>query len=155
MAMRGSIALAAMLAVVVGVKGAQASDDAAAAKAAAAEKSVHSVSVFSYVQDWRGRNGPIPVLVTMNVQGKKALGVFCGNVPKLEATVLRTLLSRTQRSPGDGTELASFRAPLHDAIEKMFPPKAMKGLDMKAGVQPSDFSDDLRKTSSACSGLKG
>jgi hypothetical protein len=153
--MKGSIALAAMLAVVVCVKAAQASDDAAVAKAEAAEKTVHSVSVFSYVQDWNGRNAPVPVLVTMNVQGKKALGMFCTHVPKVEATVLRTLLSGTQRSRRRGTRLASLEAPLRETIGKMFPPKAMKGIKLRTAMQPSDFSDDLRKTSSACSALKG
>ncbi len=82
--------------------GAVAGDDeeaAAKAKAAAeaAAKELHSISVFNFVQDWRGRGGAVPVLVTMKVQGGEALDIFCNNVPRVQARILQAVLNGTQR----------------------------------------------------------
>jgi hypothetical protein len=115
---------------------------------------MHQLSIFSYVQDWRGRNAPVPVLVTMNVKGDKSLVLFCDNVPRVQATVLRTLLSGSRRSPRKGTGLASLKDPLRKAVAEMFPSKAMQGLDMRVGRRPSDFVNDLQQTSRACDALK-
>ena len=156
--MKRLITLVASLAFVIGATAARAGDDEEAAKAkAAAEaaaRSEHRVSVFSYVQDWRGRNAPVPVLVTMNVKGRKSLVLFCENFPRVQATVLKMLLSGTQRSRRRGAGLASLEAPLKDAVAEMFPAKAMQALDLKVGRRPSDFANDLQHTSKACDALK-
>lgn len=156
--MKGLITLAASLALFIGATAARAGDEEdaakAKAKAEAAARNMHQVSVFSYVQDWRGRNAAIPVLVTMNVKGDKSLVLFCDNVPRVQATVLRMLLSGTQRSTRKGAGLASLRDPLRRAVGGLFPARAMQGLDLKVGSRPADFSDDLQHTKSACNALK-
>lgn len=153
--MKGLITLVVSLALVIGANAARAGDEAAAkAKTAAAARKMHQVSVFSYVQDWRGRNAPVPVLVTMNVKGRKSLVLFCDNFPRVQATVLKMLLSGTQRSRRRGAGVASLEAPLKDAVAEMFPAKAMQALDLKVGRRPSDFANDLQHTSKACDALK-
>tara|TARA_R110000787_G_scaffold125280_8_gene236432 strand:- start:189 stop:662 length:474 start_codon:yes stop_codon:yes gene_type:complete len=157
--MRGLIAAAAGLTLCIAAGGAYASDDeaAAAAKAAAEalENDAHRLSVFSYIQDWRGRNVALPVLVTMQVKGQKALSRFCDNVPLVEDAVLRTLLSGTRLSRRNGARLVSMREPLKMAVAEIFPPEALQGIEMRAGRQPADFASDLQKTTAACGAKKG
>jgi len=154
--MRGLIAAAAGLTLCLAAGGAHAADDEEAAKAkAAAEAASHRLSVFSYLQDWRGRSVALPVLVTMELKGEKALGQFCDNVPLVEDAVLTTLLSGTRLSRRNGARLVSMQEPLKLAVAGIFPPEALQSVEMRAGRQPADFSSDLKKTSDACAAKKG
>ena len=157
--MRGLIAAVAGLTLCIAASGAYASDDeeAATAKAAAeaAESAPHQLSVFSYIQDWRGRNAAQPVLVTMKVKGQKALSRFCDNVPLVEDAVLRTLLSEARQSRQNGVRLVSMQEPLKLAVAEIFPPETLQGVEMRAGRQPAEFSSDLQKTTAACAAKKG
>ena len=157
--MRGLIAAAVGLALCIAAGGAHASDDEAAATAKAAadvlESDFHRLSVFSYIQDWRGRNVALPVLVTMHVKGQAALSRFCDNVPLVDEAVLRTLLSGTRLSRRNGARLVSMREPLKLAVAEIFPPEALQGIEMRAGRQPAEFASDLQKTTAACGAKKG
>lgn len=154
--MRGLIAAAAGMALCVAATGAYASDEEEAAKAkGTAESAFHDLSVFSYLQDWRGRNVALPVLVTMKVQGQEALSRFCDNAPLVEEAVLRTLLSGTRLSRRNGARLVSMQEPIKLAVAEIFPPQALQGIEMRSGRQPAEFAADLQKTSEACAAKKG
>jgi hypothetical protein len=139
--------------------GAVAGDDeeaAAKAKAAAeaAAKELHSISVFNFVQDWRGRGGAVPVLVTMKVQGGEALDIFCNNVPRVQARILQAVLNGTQRGAARRHGIGSLKTPLHREIARLFPEKSVRSLDMRIGRTPSEFAKDIQGTTDACRALK-
>ncbi len=153
--MRGFFGHLTGMAVALAAASAAAGESGAkAAKAAAGDKDLHRLSVFSYIQDWRGRGGAVPVLMTIRVQGGDALSAFCNNVPRVQARVLQTLLNGTRQAGNLGRGLGALQMPLRREMLRMFPEKSLQELALRVGRTPSEFTKDLTSTDDACRALK-
>ena len=115
----------------------------------------HDLSVFSFMNDLGGRRGEVPVLVTLNVTGPKALTSFCEFLPKVNEAVLGVMM---QGAPVGGDEkkvLTALQGTLRQAINDVLPGHPVRKVATRSARTASEFGPDLLKTKNACKAVDG
>lgn len=126
--------------------------DAAKARAVAeaAEKAIHTVSVFSYVQDWRRPGAASPLLITLNIRGLPALTAFCHNIPAVQEAVLMAMIRATRLASNDPGKLVTANEPLRSAIGRIVTTDAIRALDITRGEKAREFGPPIKATTATC-----